>query len=571
MAQHYVLCGLGRVGLSILSHLRAMGAQVVVIDLNHHDPEKVGDVKVIRGDCTKRHVLEEADVAHAAGILVVTSDELVNLSCTLMARHLNPTVRIIVRMYNQNLILQLGTAVKNVAALSVSGLAGPLLGLIACTGEALGTIRFDHSASLQISTVHVESQSSLSGKTIREISREFAVTVLGQSESDGEFTILQQVDDLRKVTPGMQLVVCGEVPRIAQLASYGENESLPQLLWGNFVLRWLRAGWKTLASIEQPVIWCLVVLLSVIFLSVLIFHFGSEKHTVVMAIYRTVSLMATGADMHGEEFPENSWLRVYISILRLVGMVLTAAFTAIFTNYLIRSNLRGTFEIRRVPESGHVVICGLGNIGFRVAEELLSRGEQVVVLEPRQENAFVAAARRMGAAVVIGDGTMVQVLKQARVADSKAVVAATSNELVNVEIALQVRSLAPEKRVVVRLLDSSLAQMLRHAANIQFALAIPELAAPAFVARLFGDRVRSLFLFRERLLLAVDVIVRPDDAYLLTPTIAEIERTLRCRAVRIRDEKFTPREFGPDHHLQPGDSLTVIVAQEDLQPLLHRE
>ena len=51
--------------------------------------------------------------------------------------------------------------------------------------------------------------------------------------------------------------------------------------------------------------------------------------------------MATGADMHGENFEAGAWQKLFISSLRLVGTVLTAAFTAIFTNYLIRANLGG--------------------------------------------------------------------------------------------------------------------------------------------------------------------------------------------------------------------------------------
>jgi len=49
----------------------------------------------------------------------------------------------------------------------------------------------------------------------------------------------------------------------------------------------------------------------------------------------------------------------------------------------------------------------------------------------------------------------------------------------NVEIALQTRELNPRQRVVVRLSDTHLAQTLREAANVRFALSIPTLAALA--------------------------------------------------------------------------------------------
>ena len=72
--------------------------------------------------------------------------------------------------------------------------------------------------------------------------------------------------------------------------------------------------------------------------------------------------------------------------------------------------------MRRIPDSGHIVVIGLGNIGYRVVEELLRQGERVVVLARRSTtNPFMATARRQGAAVVNGDATLVEVLRQANV------------------------------------------------------------------------------------------------------------------------------------------------------------
>ena len=47
----------------------------------------------------------------------------------------------------------------------------------------------------------------------------------------------------------------------------------------------------------------------------------------------------------------------------MIGVALVVAFTAILTNYLIRVNLGGALDVRRIPESGHIIVCGLGNIG----------------------------------------------------------------------------------------------------------------------------------------------------------------------------------------------------------------
>src|SRR5262249_3121572 len=134
-------------------------------------------------------------------------------------------------------------------------------------------------------------------------------------------------------------------------------------------------------------------------------------------------------------------LKVFVSGLRITGAALLGVFTAILTNYLLRARLRGTLEIRRVPDRGHVIVVGLGNIGYRVVEELIGYGERVVVLEVAPDGRFVSTARRLGAAVIHGDATVREVLRQANASTARAVVAATSNDLANLEVALLVREL----------------------------------------------------------------------------------------------------------------------------------
>src|SRR5215475_10118429 len=81
MDRPIILCGLGRVGWRVLEYLRAGGLAVVVVDsrCSADDPRLAG-VPVVRGDCRQREVLEEAGVARAGGVLIVTSDDLVNIS-----------------------------------------------------------------------------------------------------------------------------------------------------------------------------------------------------------------------------------------------------------------------------------------------------------------------------------------------------------------------------------------------------------------------------------------------------------------------------------------------------------
>ena len=83
--------------------------------------------------------------------------------------------------------------------------------------------------------------------------------------------------------------------------------------------------------------------------------------------------------------------------------------------------------MRRIPESGHVVVCGLGAIGFLTLKELLRSGERVVAIEKDLTNPFVATARRLGAAVIIGDAALPEVQKQAKMHTAYSVIASTTS------------------------------------------------------------------------------------------------------------------------------------------------
>ena len=483
-----------------------------------------------------------------------------------MVRHLHPSIRVVVRMFNQNLISRLGSAVANIHTLSVSGLAAPLLALVASTGEALSTFRLEDGSPRQIAELTVTAHSTLVQARLGDAAGHHGAAVVAHMPHGDKPRFLDEVDENAKLAEGDRVVVCGESERLAPLLAQGANESLPELLWAGLVKRLGRVVWRTVAMVDVPVKIGTLVLLTVIFVSMLVFRYGMDHDTWIDAFYRTISLMATGADMRGNELDPGAWQKAFISALRLAGTALIAAFTALLTNYLVRAKLGGALEVRRLPDSGHIIVCGLGNIGYRVVEQLLQQGEQVVAIERSRDNPFIATARRQKVAVIFGDATVREVLNQAKAASARAVVAATNNELINLEIALVVRELAPKQRVVLRVIEPSLAQTLRQAANIKFALSIPELAAPAFVASLFGDRVRGMVLAGGRMLTAYDLRVGAHDTPFLSKPLKELAHTFHFVAVN-RLSKDGSKSLDGQEMLAVGDRLTVIIALEDLQRL----
>ena len=400
-----ILCGLGRLGIRILRYLQAANLPVVVIDTRcQPDDERLQGARLVCGDCRQRAVLEEADVAHARGVLILTNDDLVNISSTLMVRAINPSVRVVLRMFNQNLLSRLGSVLHNVHTLSTSMLTAPVLAMTSVAGQGFAAFSIDgkEDSERQVVEIQVGAGSQLLGRTIAEVMAYREAVAFAHVPQHAPERFLLEVDVATRLRAGDDLVLCARPRSLASLESEMDADS-PHLLWAGWPRRMARVLRRTLAEVDPAVLICTLVLFGVILGSTLILCLGVEKYKVIDALFRTVSVMATGASMYEERrrlFTRHESVR---GRLRIVGAALIAAFTAILTNYLLRARLGGALEVRRIPDSGHIIICGLGAIGFRVVEELLRYGEPVVVIERDAGNRFVRAVRQLGAPVIIGD------------------------------------------------------------------------------------------------------------------------------------------------------------------------
>jgi Trk K+ transport system NAD-binding subunit len=571
MTKPIVLCGLGRMGWRVLEYLQAADLPVVVVDncCRPEDP-RLKRARVVVGDIRHRDVLEAAGVAEASGVIILTSDDLVNISAMLQVRSLNADVRVVLRMFNQNLIARLEKAIKNVFALSTSLLTAPVLAVTAMTGQGLGTFRLEGQADgmRQIAEATIRAGSTLKGRTIVEVTGYRDLLVLAYLPDKGPAQFLLDVDQEARLSPGDRLVVSG-TPQAVNALLNNDEPPAPHKRWGNWFRRNARVAWRALNEIDRAVLICTMLVLTVIGISTTLFMVYEGKHfSIDRALFTVIMLIATAAGVHDADF-DTAEMRVFAGFLRIFGMLLTAAFTAIVTNFLLRARLRGAFEVARIPDRDHFVICGLSPIGYRVAEELLHYGESVVVIELDPNNRFVATLRRRRVAVVIGDATVTETLRQAHAATARAVIVVTNHDLVNLESALLVRELNPKQRVVLLQSEPLLADMLRQAANVQLAVSVPALAAPAFLAGLYGDRVQNVFLVRNRLLALIDLVIQPDDR-LRGQSVRTVAVDYRLVPVAVLPAACGPPPKPLQARLTEGDRLVAVVELHDLDRLLRR-
>jgi len=130
----------------------------------------------------------------------------------------------------------------------------------------------------------------------------------------------------------------------------------------------------------------------------------------------------------------------------------------------------------------HIVVCGLGRVGLRVATRLIESGYPVVAVERQWSAGLVARALELNIPVVVGDAREPTILRQAGVMRARAVVAGINGDLVNIEIALATRALRPRIPVVLRAFDEELDTGVEKVFGADSTFSTSALAAPTFAA-----------------------------------------------------------------------------------------
>jgi voltage-gated potassium channel len=265
-----------------------------------------------------------------------------------------------------------------------------------------------------------------------------------------------------------------------------------------------------------------------------------------------------------ESFPTTLVSRIVVLTTPLVSVFLLAQGLFKIGASLLDLESRREVWVTIVSDQmrGHIVVCGLGHVGYRVVEELRRLGEDIVAVEEREKEAFVDAVRLMDIPVHIGDARRDELLKAAGVARAKAVVCATSNDLANLEIALDAKRMNPEVRVVMRMFDQRLAGKVGGALELDQSFSTSSLSAPLIAIQATHAGVLSAYRLDDNVRVTAEVTVDADAAEV---TVVDIEERAPCRVVsrrRSSDGSFVA--VRTSDKVRGGDVLVVDTASVDL-------
>jgi len=182
---------------------------------------------------------------------------------------------------------------------------------------------------------------------------------------------------------------------------------------------------------------------------------------------------------------------LFAAFAMLITIGLAAMFTAGIVEHLLSGRLIGLWGRRVLPQRGHVVVVGMGQVGIRLAAELKGLGLAVTGIDRDPQAPNLRTARALGIPVLVGDGSRRRVLQRVRADRALALCAVASDELDNVAVAVTARAVAPDLKVVLRAGNHDAIAETRSLFRIGTVCDVTGLTSAYVVRCATGDRPRA--------------------------------------------------------------------------------
>ena len=222
---HIVVAGAGNTGKHVVAELHAIKAPFVVIDRSETILRALstdvcgGKMLFVHGDATLDHVLVDAGVSRARGVVAALTHDKDNLYVTLSARSLNAGARIVSKVVEDEAgakIMKAGaSSIVNPTMIGAHRLAGELIR--PKVHEFLDQMVRDRDKNLRLEEVVIERGSSFVGLALKDtpIRRETRALVVAVRGSDRVFSYNPDPDYV--IGEGTTLIVLGETDSIVKL------------------------------------------------------------------------------------------------------------------------------------------------------------------------------------------------------------------------------------------------------------------------------------------------------------------------------------------------------------------
>ena len=271
-----------------------------------------------------------------------------------------------------------------------------------------------------------------------------------------------------------------------------------------------------------------------------------------------------------EVFPLSGTGQVWTVVIIAMGIGVVLYTAAASIEYVVdlgevRKKRKMEKDVSRL--SDHVIVCGFGRVGHGTWTALRSRDVPVVVIESDSDR--VEQAMAAGALVIRGDATHNDVLELAGIHSAQSLIACVADDSDNLVIALSVKSLRSDVRVICRATEPESERKLRLA------------GADAVVApQAVGAERLALMAQQPELAQIFDIMVNGSPVEFrveeldIAPDCVMAGKTIRDSGIRQETgalilaveggDETVMINPGPNVRLTPGERLVVVGTKDQV-------
>jgi len=554
---HFVVCGADALVYTVAEELANAGHRIrltviVPVRLRADVPDlaTLRGVRVIRADRLDERTFRSAGLSGAAALALVMPDDVVNLHAALCAQAVEPDLRLVIRMFNTGLGYGVRRLFADCAVLSDASMAAP-----AFAAAALG----------EVAPTHVR----VAGRTLyvarrADVRPPDVVCGLTTADAAGRVDVLpaDPPPDAQRPT---DLVLAGATGRPA-----GQAVAAQPPVRAHRRRRPLRVlGRAVRAALSRKLgIAVLATLVITVLSGAVLAHADNRVHGFWRSIYLTLLTVVGSSDV---ELNRSAVAQAAQLVLTIAGLALLPLITAAVVEGMVNARLAlsgGRVVARR---DDHIVVVGLGNVGTRVLRQLVDLGVQTVAIDRTADARGAKVAEQLGVPFIVGDAAREETLRAASIATSRALVVLSTDDVTNLQAALNARAVRPDLRVVLRLFDDDFARRVQAAFNINISRSVSRLAAPAFAAAMLDRDVLATIPVDRHALLVAGVQVCAGSPLEGAP-LSRADRPLSVRVIGLAAAGSERVDWAADPRrvLASGDRIMIVARRAGLRALVEQ-
>lgn len=606
VCDRFIVCGLGSLGQHSVFNLKKFAygeyeVKICAIDkdkpeiMEFDNFEEFLDEPLIIGDCRRTEALIKAGIHECRAVLLVTSNENINIETAIAARRLNPNVHLVVRSSRQNLNQLLKDQLGNfvaldpvdlpAAAFAVAGLGEGTLGLFQVGDRKLRVVERTLTAE---DYLFVRTPAYLLHK------KHSRLLSIAETQSDRLFfqwqpeRLVQQGDHIAFIEyvdheldswgryrhhPELAESVQGQFHLSSLLTRQNLQQTFQQITHISFWLRrWeLITAWFKAVRSRRLVLWGLITAFVLMGISSTVLYLNVPNISWQKAISTSMILLLGGyGDVFGglgeDQVP--LWVMFFCMSITVISLLFVLGALGLIADSILSSKFEFFKRSLPLPIRDHIVLIGFGRLGQRIADLLFKLQIPFVIVSEHPRDCDLADK------VPWLTGNIIEELSKANLARAKSILTVTDDQMLNLEAALLARDAAKkfnrEMNLAIRTYDRYFSENLAELLPKSQSFCAYALSAEAFAGAAFGENMLSLFRLNQRTVLVAEYLITANDT-LVGKNLSQIAYGYTVVPVYLKtcapkadghSEFFMPSD---DEVMKEGDRLTVLASISGLR------